>query len=332
MIRSVAIRALAPALVLGIAFPIDAAPARNDSPQAASAPAAAPAPEGYPSQGPAHFAAGMSPEIEVKRANTGHLLVRPKVNGHEAGWFIFDTGAGICVIAQKRDAAITLKDSGKLDTVGVGATSATLLRAESVELGPLTLEDVPMIELDLSFLKEHLGDEISGVIGYGLLSRCVAEIDLAAPSIALHDPAKFEPSRSKWTPAELDKFIPVVPAKFEGHDGLFTLDTGANDAVSFHVDAVDQLDLLHDRPTTDAKLGGVGGFIRKKRGRVETFELGGIQEENLDATFEIEAKKGPDPRIAGNIGVGLLKRAVLTTDYGHDRVAFVPRPGDEEGN
>src|SRR5215470_7433707 len=38
-------------------------------------------------------------KLEVKRVKTGHLLVRPVINGHEAGWFIFDTGAGICVVS-----------------------------------------------------------------------------------------------------------------------------------------------------------------------------------------------------------------------------------------
>ncbi len=312
---------LSPTLAIALVL---AAPARGED----TAPATT-TPAGYPSQGDARFEPAIDPSVEVKRAPTGHLLVRPKVNGIEAGWFIFDTGAGICVIATKRADGIELESSGTLQTTGIGSTNATLLRAKTVELGPLTLDDVPMIELDLAFLKPHLGEEIGGVLGYGLLSRCVAEIDLAAPSIALHDPAEFELSGCEWTSAALDKFIPVVSGKFEGHDGLFTLDTGANDAISFHADTVKKLDLLKDRATTDAKLGGVGGFIKTKRGRLASFALGGAEATDLDATFEVEEKSGADRRIAGNIGVGWLKRTVLTTDYGHGRVAFVPRPDED---
>src|SRR5262249_12869774 len=33
------------------------------------------------------------PGVAVQRARTGHVLVRPKVDGLDLGWFIFDTGA-----------------------------------------------------------------------------------------------------------------------------------------------------------------------------------------------------------------------------------------------
>ena len=49
------------------------------------------------SQGEAVFDASASPELAVVRNKTGLLLVRPLVNGHETGAFIFDSGAGICV-------------------------------------------------------------------------------------------------------------------------------------------------------------------------------------------------------------------------------------------
>jgi predicted aspartyl protease len=280
-------------------------------------------PPGYPAQGASKFDPAVAAAVDVKRAKTGNLLVRPRVNGREAGWFIFDTGAGICVVSKSRAKDLELKDAGELDTAGVGA--AKLLRAGSLVLGPLSLEDVPMIELDLSFLKPYLGEEISGVIGYGLLSRCVAEIDLAAPSIALKDPAEFLLKGCEWTAADLGAFTPVVKARFEDHDGLFLLDTGANDSLSIRSATVNDLHLLAGRETTDAKIGGAGGFMKAKAGRIAKFELGTITETNLDAMFELEAKKGSDPRIAGKIGVGLLKKRVLITDYARSRVAFAPR-------
>lgn len=282
-------------------------------------------PPGYPSQGAAEFASDRPAAIEVMRAKTGHLLVKPTIHGKPGGWFIFDTGAGICVISEPHVPEFGLRESGTLDAVGVGSTKATLLRADSLALGSLTLHDLPMIALDLRFLKQHLGEEISGVIGYGLLAKCVAEIDLLTPAIALHDPAKFELKGAPWAETNLDKFIPVVTASFEGHSGRFTLDTGANDAVSFHFSAVESLDLLEKRTTTDAKLGGVGGTIATKRGRIGRFDLAGSVTTDLEATFELASKPNADPTIVGNIGVELLKSFVLTTDYGHRRLAFVPR-------
>ena len=60
------------------------------------------------------FDTAMSPDIAVKRAMTGHILVRPKVDGQEIGWFIFDTGAAATMI----DAAAAEKL--KLEAAGDG--------------------------------------------------------------------------------------------------------------------------------------------------------------------------------------------------------------------
>jgi len=282
------------------------------------------------SQGPASFDPALSPGLEVVRVKTGHLLVRPKVNGREAGWFIFDTGAGICVVSTPHVEALQLTPAGDIDALGVGGgESAGLHRAATLSLGPITLRDHPFMTTDLSFLETHLGKEIAGVIGFGVLSRCVAEIDLVTPRVALHDPATFELPAGEWgewTPIELDTRIPVVQARFEDREGLFSLDTGSNSAVSFHEPAVRKWKLLAGREVSDAKLGGVGGFVDAKKGVVEWFELGGVRQEKVSATFALETKgTHAQSRIDGTIGAELLAKFVLVTDYAMERIAFRPR-------
>ena len=49
-----------------------------------------------------------------------------------------------------------------------------------------------------------------GVIGYGVLSRCIAEIDLQAPRVALHDPATWALAEGEWTPMTFDGNVPTV--------------------------------------------------------------------------------------------------------------------------
>lgn len=296
--------------------------------QEASAPLEGPpAPPGYPAQGPARFDRDAAAELEVERAPTGHLLVQPRVDGRDAGWFIFDTGAGICVVSTPHVEALGLVPGGSLTATGVGTQQVDLLRAGTLVLGPLSLEDVPMIAVDLSFLREHLGREIAGVIGYGVLSRCVAEIDLSGPRVALHDPRAFALEEGEWTPATFERLIPVVTARYEGREGRFTLDTGANGAISFHRHAVDRHGLVEGREVSDGRLGGVGGTIPTKKGLLEWIELGGERREDVEADFELEAKGAVDEGVAGNIGAGLLRAFVLVTDYGGSRVAFRPVDG-----
>jgi hypothetical protein len=301
------------------------APDAATNPDPARVVAPPPTPPGYPPQGAVRFAADVASAVDVKRVPAGLVLVRPKVNGHEPGWFIFDTGAGIGVISTPRVEGLDLRSDGTITASGVGTQEATIRRADEFVLGPIVLLDLPMIEIDLSFLTAPLGEEIAGIVGYGLLSRCVAEIDAAAPSIALFDPSSYHRPDTEWTPASFEKFIPLVRGTFEGREGSFTLDTGANDGLSFHARAVKEFDLLADRETTDSKLGGVGGVIATKRGTISSFAIGGLALTEFPATFEVESKSGADPGATGNVGMGVLKERLLITDYARGRVAFAPR-------
>lgn len=279
------------------------------------------------SAAPAAFDSKIPASLEVKRAPTGHLLVMPLINGHEAGWFIFDTGAGICCVSPRRIEQLGLRESGSVHAQGVGGTKASrLFLADSVRLGPASFKDHVLMETDLDFLTPHLGEEISGVIGYGVISKCVVEMDLKAAKVSLHDPAEPGLEQRPWQELQLQERLPVVNARFEDHDGLFRLDTGANGYLSFHADAVKKWELLKEREVEDSRMGGVGGFVPAKSGKIKWIELGGVRTEDVPVRFALE-KRGAmgDPARDGTIGVELLKPFTLFIDYPHSRIAFVKR-------
>lgn len=280
------------------------------------------------SRGTAKFAAGGKANLEVKRAPTGHLLVKPRVNGVDDGWFIFDSGAGICVVSTPHMERYGLKEEGQIDSTGVGgAVKNKLYTAARVEVGPLLLQDHAIMATDLSFLKQHLKEEIAGILGYGVFTPSVIEIDLATPRIVMHDPATYAlPGGASWSQMKVENRIPSVHAKFEGREGLFRLDTGANSQVTFHQPAVEKWKLLEGRETQETKLGGVGGFVQARKGAVAWFELGGVRSEDLPVEFAMEAKGNfAEASKDGNIGAGLLRRYTLVLEYGKERIAFMPR-------
>lgn len=278
------------------------------------------------------FDASIAPELEVKRARSGHLLVRPKVNGRDAAWWIFDTGAGQNCVDKKVVESLGLRRFGVVPVNGIGGTiHSNFVRPASFTLGPVTLSDAIMTEIDLSMIGGALGEEIGGIVGFNTIFRCVARVDLALAKVSLHDPASFDAGGISWTPVKLYNRHPIVDAGFEGHHGLFKLDTGANNTVSFHVPAVENLKLLDGRETTESKSGGVGGMRTVRRGKVTSFELGGIKLENVDAEFATE-KVGAlhDAYSLGNIGVKLMRGFELVFDYQHERMGFVQRPLPEK--
>jgi predicted aspartyl protease len=273
------------------------------------------------------FDPACSSALTVERAPTGHLLVHPWIDGKPAGTWIFDTGAGMCVVSTPRVAELALRAGGRIDAVGIGgAESAATYTAPTLTLGPMTLRDHALLATDLSFLERHLGQPITGVVGYGVLSHCVAELDFVAARIDLHDPATYELAAAQWTELDLAGRTPAVHATFEGHEGLFQIDTGQNSAVVCQWATVAELGLHERDGLREASVRGVGGQIAAKAGTLAWFEFGGVRQENVDALFLLEAKGSrADTRRAGAIGAALLRPFVLITDYRNARIAFRPR-------
>jgi hypothetical protein len=255
--------------------------------------------------------------------------VHPSVDGQDLGWFIFDSGAGINCISSAVADELPEGPFGEVQARGVGGdVAAHFHRAETMELGPLTVNDPLFMSLDLAFLEPHFGVPVGGIIGFELLARSSVEFDLAQGTIALHDPATYRlPKGGQWEEVLLYGRHPCVRASFEDKEGVFKIDTGAaGDTVTMHYQAVQDLDLTEGRETIQAGAGGVGGNVVMRVGTLEGFVLGGHLFEPISAGFAMEDKGAfADDYVWGNIGGQLLEPFCLVFDYPHKRVGFVPR-------
>src|SRR5688572_10361862 len=270
-------------------------------------------------------------ELKVKRAKTGHLLVAPKVDGNEAGWFIFDTGAGMSCVDKTVAERLALPHAGQANALGEGGAQQTqLLKVKSIELGPVLVEDSTVVELNLKPIALAMGEEIDGVIGYECFLPGVFEVDLAAGKITVHDPATYAlPDGQKWDKLSFKGRRPRLPGKLESNEeGLFLFDLGANSSLTVYVPAVERFKLLDGRETTETKSGGVGGIHAARKGSVGSLTLAGQRIEDVPAVF-VQSKQGAagnDPEVFGSVGVGLLKRFVLVLNYRDQTVGLLPRP------
>lgn len=291
-----------------------------------SAPAAEPAAPGLPGDddGPATFTPGVPAVLEVKRANTGHLLVRPSINGHTPGWFIFDTGAGIEVLDAEFAKDLDLHDAGAVEASGMGGiTPSKLRRADLLELGPMRLPKHTLMLADLQFLTPHTGERIAGIIGYGVLSRCIAQLDLSAATIHLFDPAGYTLPRGEWSELLLIERLPAIRGSVEGHDAVLRLDTGDNGHLAIHQHAVEGWKLLDGRETTPIGVGGVGGVASARRGVIRTLQFAGRTLTDVPTNFATTTKGA----LAAKNKDGALGAKVLTMpivfDYAGKRIAFL---------
>jgi hypothetical protein len=274
------------------------------------------------------FQDGVWARIDLARGVADHALVRARVGDADSVWFILDTGAGGSTILDPRlRAKLPLE---RLGAVPVGSVYATALggvyRGSSLSVGPLRMTAPVFIEMDLAFLAGLYHEPILGIIGYDLLSRCVAEFDLTANVLELHDPARHELHASEWQPLILHRRHPLIPATYEGgRHGLFRMDVGAGGplaTVAFHHHAVASGQLLDGRATSPLRVGTVDVAL----GKLAWFEIAGHRFEDATVGFALPGD-GPfaDPYVAGNLGVAFLKPFRIVLDYPRRRMA-VTRP------
>ena len=275
------------------------------------------------------FDSAMPGLFEVKQAPSGHLFVRPKVNGQEVGWFALDTGSAGMTIAPRLADRLGMSAFGKVVYGGAGKLGlGKLHEGKSFQLGSVTIDGGMYLELPQAFcdaMKRLMNLQIVGTCGYDLLSRVVLEVDLKHSTAACFDPARYQLTSGDWEPLAFNQKIPCVRVQFEGdREDLFQLDTGAGSNVLFHAPAVEKFKLLDGRATAPIKVGGVGGTLDAKYGPLAWFEVGGQRLEKLPAIYLARHEGALDQTyVAGTFGTGILKGMKIVFDYPHRRIAFV---------
>lgn len=291
--------------------------------------------EAYVSQGSVQCAAPVAPpaafdpalpaELSARRAPTGHLLVRPVLNGVDVGWFIVDTGASTSVLSREAAGRVRAREVGRGVLISfTGAVEAPWYRLDRVTLGPMTVPGATFMEMDLAFLTEPLGTEVAGILGYGVLARAVVEAVPATGLLRLFAPDAHPFGSAPWQPLKLIDQVPVAEAAFSHGSGKFRLDLGAAGpagGVVFHSPAVRALGL-------DSALASAAGAPTAPA--VATIlpwlELAGERFQDVP-TLLWTADEGAlaDPHLTGNIGLTVLSGFSLVLDYRRERFALVPR-------
>lgn len=273
-----------------------------------------------------HFDRERSPDVEVKRARTGHLLVHPLVNGKDVGWFILDSGAGqICIDPGVAD-ELDLERFGSVPAVGVaGAVEASFRQGASLALGPLRIDDPVFVEIELAFMTPAFGVELAGICGFDVFARSVVALELDGPSLSLFDPSTFDLGQDAWSPLVIDQGVPGMRCRFEGdREGLFKLDLGDTGSITFYTPAVQSLGLLEGREVFPSQVAGVGGAGKASEGDLQWFEIAGRRFEPLRVTFsQTETGVFASDHALGNIGTHMLRSFLIVFDYSNARIALI---------
>ena len=269
-------------------------------------------------------------EIPFERHN--NLIIIPiTINNTFTLKFILDTGVQYAILTEKLIADwLNLKYDRRLIIQGPGANdsiSALVVQRISMELpGGVTSginQSLLVLEKDYLDLKNNLGADVYGIIGYDIFSRFVVEINHDHNYIVLHEPHRFKGRGFKRkVPMKVVSTKPYINASLTFENGSqssmnLMVDTGASHALLLHEDPNNN----HFLPskTLDAIIGrGLGGDINGFIGRVQGATIDRFHFENPISSFPEPDDYGSPIKNStrnGTIGGEILIRFNLAFDY-----------------
>ncbi len=267
----------------------------------------------------------VAPELRTIKASGGHLWVRPLINGKDVGWFLFDTGANGTVIDERIARDLGLVSFGDIDSTGMGGRAESEIRkVGSMQLAGVRIEDVPIVSRDLSSKNRSMGVDVAGYLGVDLLAQGVIVYNERDVEISFHVPDMYDLLGGRWVKMPIHNSKPAVQLEYEGHSGLFVIDTGAPGRLIIGPHVVDRHNLLKGRKTQQTRAYGTGGSVSARNGALDWVEWGGRRFKNVPTMFVTEDKgAGADVLRDGIVGANLIRRFVVVFDIEGERIAFL---------
>ncbi|HUQ09645.1 MAG TPA: aspartyl protease family protein [Steroidobacteraceae bacterium] len=269
-----------------------------------------------------------------------HVIVTARINGRGPYPFLVDTG-GHNILTPITARSLGIGSEGH--STGGGSGEATTVNGyalvSSIEVGGARMRDAMALTLDFSPADVE-GLVLGGMLGSEFLERFVVEFDYGRKVLTFTDPAHFAAAdrRRAGTALAMEFYdhMPQVTGTFEGRPARFNLDTGSRSDVSITAPFADRMGLrdLYPLGITVTDGWGSGGPARSFVVRAGRMTLGAVEVDRPIAGLSV-AKRGvmADENFDGNVGSGLLKRFVVTFDFGGNHVYLrrLPHPDEDTG-
>jgi predicted aspartyl protease len=284
----------------------------------------------------ADIAGGAASTSVSFRLLNNHIYVQGTVNGKGPYTFIVDTG-GHTLLSSRIVDEVGLKPVGRSVESGAGEGHSTtgFVHYDEIAIGGVRLRDQTGFATEI-YDKSIEGIPVDGMVGYELLRRIVTTIDFGRQTMTFTDPSRFTPGEALGVavPFEFYDHLPNVKGAIGDLPATFDIDTGSRSEIDLTSPFVAAHDLRTRYPKgTLAVTGwGVGGPARSYMVRLASLKLGSVEVGHVAAGLS-NARAGSfsDPNYDANIGSALLKRFVVTFDYGHQVMylrRIVPTPTD----
>ncbi len=279
-------------------------------------------------------------KIRIPFEQFNNLIVIPvKINGDVTLKFILDTGVQYPILTEKfYGDLLNFEYPRKLMIQGPGIQdSITALVASNVSLtlpgGVKSGKYQPFLVLENDYLqlRESLGTEVFGIIGYDIFSRFIVEVNYEENYLTLYEPEEFKVKKKyRKVPITLESTKPYIPVTVRNADQgskelPLMIDTGASH--SLLINNPDEGSFLPEKNVPSVIGRGLGGEIFGHVGRVSSIQVDEFKLEQPIISFPLKgdygslAKKGSHH---GTIGGEFLSRFNVVIDY-HNQYLYLKK-------
>lgn len=252
--------------------------------------------------------------------------------------FILDTGVRTTILTQKTFSDIlNLTYSRRYTISGPGGNKlvdAYVTNNVTIDLPGVNGRGHAMLVLaeDYLELRNYLGTDVHGILGYELFSRFIVEIDYQKKLLTLMTPDRFR-KRTKFQmiPMIIEDtkpyvFVPLVLKDGTTMEAKLLMDSGASHGLMLETTSDKRIKV--PEKTVSSLLGrGLGGDIYGKVGRIKSLTLGTNVLENVIANFPdpnsyIDSIKIGNIFRNGAIGGEVMSRFTIVFNFPKERLYF----------
>ncbi len=268
--------------------------------------------------------------VDIPFESHNNLIVIPVILNHRMPLrFVVDTGVRTSILTDRTFSDIlNISYDRKIPIVGADGDRkiiAYVANGISLKLPGVVGQGQALLVLEEDYLqlKNYLGTDVHGILGYELFSRFVVEIDYDDQILRLHEPFSYKPKRwRKSLPLVVEDTKPYIHTSITLNDGKeieckFMLDTGASHSLLLDLDSHPDLEL--PETLVRANLGrGLGGAIYGHIGRLQSVIFGKHEFEDVIVSWpdrgsfaDVLERTGRQ----GTLGGGLMNRFTVIFDY-----------------
>lgn len=267
-----------------------------------------------------------------------NLVVLPVIlNGQLPLKFILDTGVRTSILTEKAYSDIlNLPYTRKYTIAGPGGeklVDAYVTNNVTLDMPGVHGQGHAMLVLEKDYLelRNYLGTDVHGILGYELFSRFIIKIDYDRKLLTLMQPERFRPNkRHIWLPITVEDTKPYIIVGLQMNDSTslsakLLVDSGASHGIFLESESNPKITIPEKHVTTVIGR-GLGGEIIGQIGRIKAIEIGDYLIQGVIANF-------PDPKTYidtlktspkvfrnGSLGGEMLSRFTVIFNFPGERI------------